>query len=313
MKIAVFGTGGVGGYYGGRLAQAGQDVVFIARGAHLEAIRREGLRVDSLEGDFLVQSANATDDPAHVGPVDLVIVGVKAWQVPEAGRAMRPLVGPDTLVMPLQNGVEAPFQLAEVLGREHVIGGLCYLVTFVAAPGHIRHAGMKPYLAFGELDNRPPDRCQKILGAFTAAGLHAEVLNDIHSAMWMKFLFIASLSGVGAVTRAPVGVTRTVPETRRLLRQAITEIHLVARARRIALPDDAVESVLAKLDGLPPAATASMQRDIMDGRPSELESQSGAVVRLGSEADVETPVHAFMYASLLPFELRARGTVQFPS
>jgi 2-dehydropantoate 2-reductase len=311
MRIAVFGTGAVGGYFGGRLAQASEDVVFIARGAQLRALRDQGLRVDSIAGDFVVQPAQATDDPAHAGVVDMVLVGVKAWQVPEVAQAMRPLVGPETFVVPLQNGVEAPSQLAAVLGAEHVLGGLCRIVSLVVEPGHVRHAGLEPYVAFGELDNRPSQRAQRLREAFARAGVAAEISPDIQVAMWEKFLFIASFSGVGAVTRAPAEVLRSLPETRQMLEQAMHEVLAVAGAHEIALPREAIPKAMALIDGLPPGGTASMQRDIVGGRRSELESQNGAVVRLGQEVDVETPLHAFIYHSLLPLELRARGRVQF--
>jgi 2-dehydropantoate 2-reductase len=312
MHIAVFGTGAVGGYFGGRLAQAGEEVIFIARGEHLQALRSHGLQVDSIKGDFLVQPVQATDDPAQVGVVDVVLVGVKAWQVPEAAQAMRPMVGSDTFIVPLQNGVEAPAQLAAVLGAQHVLGGLCKIISFTLGPGHIRHAGIEPYVAFGELDNQASERAERLRQAFArAAGVTVEIPPDIQAAMWDKFLFIASFSGVGAVTRAPAGVLRNVPETRQLLEQAMREIFAVARAREIALSDDIVGQTMAVVDGLPPDGTASMQRDIMEGHPSELASQNGAVVRMGQEAGVAIPLHRFIYNSLLPLELRARGQVQF--
>jgi len=311
MRIAVLGTGAVGGYFGGRLAHAGEDVVFIARGAQLRALRERGLRVDSPAGDFVVRPVQATDDPAQVGPVDAVLVGVKAWQVTEAARAMLPLVGPATFVVPLQNGVEAPDQLAAVLGAEHVLGGLCRIVSLVVGPGHVRHAGLEPYVALGELDNRPSQRAARLRQALVRAGVTAEIPPDIRVALWEKFLFIASFSGVGAVTRAPAGVLRELPETRRMLEQAMREILAVARAKDIALPEESIPRTMALVENLPPDGTASMQRDIMAGRPSELESQSGAVVRLGREMGVATPLHAFIYYSLLPLELRARGPVQF--
>jgi 2-dehydropantoate 2-reductase len=311
MRIAVFGTGGVGGYFGGRLAQAGEEVIFIARGAHLKALRAHGLRVDSLKGDFVVHPTHATDDPAQVGAVDAVLVGVKAWQVSEAAQAMPPLVGPETFVIPLQNGVEAPSQLTAILGAEHVLGGLCSIISFVAGPGHIRHVGAEPYIAFGELSHRSGVRAERLRQAFARAGVHVEIPPDIQSAMWEKFLFIAAWGGVGAVTRAPVGVVRSVPETRRMMEEAMHEIFAVARARKVSLTDESIRKGMSFIDNLQPGATASMQRDIMEGRPSELEAQNGAVVRLGHEAGVPTPVHAFVYHSLLPSELRARGTLQF--
>ena len=307
MRIAVFGTGAVGGYFGGRLAQAGEDVVFIARGGQLRALQAHGLRVDSIKGDFALSPVQATDDPAQVGVVDAVIMGVKTWQVPEAARAMRPLVGPETFVVPLENGVEAPDQLAAVLGAKHVLGGLCRIVSFVVGPGHVRHAGLEPYVALGEVDNRPSERAERLRDAFTQAGVNAEIPPDIRVAMWEKFLFIASFSGVGAVTRAPAGVMRELPETRQMLDQAMREVLAVAHARGVALPEESIPRTFALVDGLPPGGTASMQRDVMAGRPSELESQNGAVVRLGREVGVATPLHAFIYHSLIPMELQARG------
>lgn len=310
MRIAVFGTGSVGGYFGGRLAQAGEEVVFIARGAHLTAIQNKGLRVESPKGDFIIQPAQATDDPASVGKVDAILVGVKAWQVPEAATGMQPMVGENTFVVPLQNGVDAPYQLSMVLGVDNVLGGLCRISAMIAEPGLIRHAGIEPYIAFGELDRHASRRCEQLRAAFERAGVWAEVPSDIQSAMWEKFVFIAAMSGIGAVTRMPVGNFRSIPETRRMLVDALQETVDVALGRGIGAPANLMTKTLDMIDGLPPGATASMQRDIMEGRPSELDSQNGAVVRLGHEAGVPTPVHAFLYASLLPQELQARRQIE---
>ncbi len=312
MRIAVFGAGAVGGYFGGRLAEAGDEVIFIARGAHLQAMRDHGLRVDSPKGDFVVQPAQATPDPAQVGAVDVVLVGVKAWQVPEAAQAMRPLIGQNTFVVPLQNGVEAPAQLSAVLGAQHVVGGFCRVGSLIVGPGHIRHLGVDPFVAFGELDGHVSKRVEQLHQAFArAVGVTVEIPSDIQAAMWEKFLFIAPYSGVGAVSRAPAGVLREVPETRHLLEEAMREVYAVARARRIALSEDIIGKAMAFVDRLPPDGTASMQRDIIEGRPSELASQNGAVVRLGREAGVATPVHGFIVRSLWPLELRARGGLEF--
>ncbi len=286
MRIAIFGSGGVGGYFGGRLALAGQDVTFIARGEHLRALRSTGLRVDSIKGDFTVSPVLASNDPAQVRNVDVIVLGVKAWQIGEAANAIAPMLGPATFVLPLQNGVEAFETLAAVLGRDRVLGGLCKIVSYVVGPGHIQHAGFEPFVAFGE--------------------------PDIQAAVWNKFLFIAGFSGVGAVTQSPAGVLRSVPQTRALMEQAMREIYEVAKARGIRLPDDSVNQALASLDSLPENAMSSMQRDIMAHRPSELESQNGAVARLGREAGIETPANSFLYASLLPLEMRALGELQFP-
>jgi 2-dehydropantoate 2-reductase len=311
MRIAIFGAGGVGGYFGGRLAQAGHSIAFIARGAHLEAMRRDGLTLESPAGDFHLRPVEATDSPAAVGPVDAVLVCVKAWQVADAARAMAPLLGPETFVVPLENGVEAADRLAAVVGAERVVGGLCRLMSYVAAPGRIRHAAVAPSLDVGERDGRPSERVAALVRAFTGAiGVAVRVPDDIEAAVWTKFLFIAPFSGVGAVTRLPAGAFRAVPETRALLRAAMQEVFDLARARGVRLRPDAVDRTLGFVDALPEESTASMQRDLLEGRPSELEDQIGAVVRLARAAGLAVPVHQLLYAGLLPGELRARAAIR---
>ncbi len=311
MRIAIFGAGAVGGYFGGRLSQAGEDVIFIARGEHLNAMLAQGLRVDSINGNFAVQPVQATDDPSKTGVVDMVLLAVKAWQVFEAATAIRPMIGPETFVLPLQNGLEAPAQLSEVLGDQHVLGGLCGLFCYVAEPGHIVHAGSDPFVKFGELDNHRSRRIGLLLDSFKKAGVNAEIAPDIQVAMWMKFLLITVWSGMGAATRSPVGIWRSLPETRRMAEKGLLEIIAVAKARNVLLPEEALQTTMAIYDALVPQSTASLQRDVMQGRPSELEAQIGAVVRFGQETDVATPVCTYIYHSLLPMELRARGQVQF--
>jgi len=312
MRIAVFGTGAVGGYFGGRLAQSGEEVIFIARGNHLQAMKDNGLKIDSINGDFIVQSVQATANPEEIGIVDMVLVGVKAWQVPDAAVAIKSMVGQQTFVLPLQNGVEAPSQLAAVLGQEHILGGLCGLISYIAAPGHICHAGANPFIRFGELDNRPSDRVDWLRKAFEqTSGITVNVPSDIHVAMWQKFVLIAAWSGMGAITRAPVGIFRSQPGTRQMLERTIFEVYDVARARGIDLAEDVLVKTVEFLDALPTEGTASMQRDIMNGKPSELEMQNGAVVRLGKDVGVETPVNSFIYNSLLPMEMRARDQIIF--
>jgi 2-dehydropantoate 2-reductase len=311
MRIAIWGAGSVGGYFGGRLAQAGEDVIFMARGEHLNAMLAHGLQVDSINGDFLVQPIQATDDPSKIGQVDMVLVGVKAWQVMEAAEAMRPMIGPETIVLPLQNGIEAPVQLSQALGKQRVLGGLCGLFCYLAGPGHIVHAGMNPFVKFGELDNRRSQRVELLSDTFIKAGVKAEIPPDIQVALWMKFLLITVWSGLGAVTRSPVGVWRSLPETRKMAERGLQEIITLAAARNISLPDEALQTTMTIYDGLVPQSTASLQRDVMEGRPSELEAQIGAVVRFGLESNVATPLHTFIYHSLLPMELRARGRLQF--
>jgi 2-dehydropantoate 2-reductase len=312
MRIGIFGSGGVGGYFGGRLAEAGEDVRFVARGAHLAAMRERGLRVTSLAGDFLVHPVRVSDDPRALGEVDVVLVAVKAWQVSEAAEALGPMLGRATFVVPLQNGIEAPDILAATLGQDRVLGGLCRIIAWAEEPGHIRHAGVAPSVTFGELDSTGSPRAEALRAAFARArGVRAEIAPDVRAAMWEKFLFIAATSGVGALTRAPVGIIRSQPETRALLTQALAEIHAVALAQGIALPADAVETTLTFVDALPADGTMSMQRDVIEGRPSELEAQIGAVVRLGEASGVPVPLHRTIYAALLPLERRARGEIGF--
>lgn len=312
MRIAVLGSGAVGGYFGGRLAEAGEDVQFVARGEHLAALRERGLRVTSVDGDFAIRPASVTDDLSGLRSADVVLLGVKAWQVSQAAEAMRPFVSGSTFVVPLQNGIEAPEQLAEVLGPGRVVGGLCRIIAYLDGPGHIRHAGAAPYVAFGELDGTVSARVSELRRAFSRArGLTVEVPPDIRAAMWDKFVFIAALSGVGAVTRAPIGVIRSQPESRRLLEQALQEIYAVAAGHGVTLPADTVQKILAYIDTMPADGTASMQRDVIHGRPSELEAQVGAVVRLGERRGVAVPVHRLIYAALLPLERRARGELEF--
>jgi 2-dehydropantoate 2-reductase len=309
MRIAIFGAGSVGGYFGGRLAQAGEDVIFIARGEHLRAMQAHGLRVDSIKGDFLIQPVQATDDPRRVGEVDMALLCVKAWQVPEAAEALAPMLGEETGVIFLGNGVDAPYQLVPVLGAKHVLGGLTRISVAIAAPGHIRHVGIEPYVAFGEMDGSTSPRVEKLRQAFERAGVNVSVPGDILAAMWEKFIFIAAISGVGAVTRVPAGLLRSVPETRAMLQAAIDEVVQVAHARGVVLAEDIGARTLAFIDSMAPGVTASMQRDIMEERPSELGAQNGAVMRMGLEAGVPTPTHTFIYSSLLPQELKARGEI----
>src|SRR5262245_27818536 len=307
MRIGIYGTGGAGGHFGARLAKAGEDVVFIARGEHLAAIRRDGLVVETDAGEIRVQPARATENPADAGPVDVVLLGVKTWQVEDAARRMEPMLGPETFVVPLQNGVEAADQLVGVLGPERVVGGLCATFSWISAPGRIRSLGQVHSLRFGELDRRPSERTEALQKVFEHGSIRATVPPDIHVSLWEKFLFVVPFGGVGAVTRVPIGATRALPETRRMLWRAMEEIHATGRARGVALPDNAVEKGMGFLDSLDPTGTTSLQRDITEGRPSELEAWNGAVVRLGREAGVRTPTHEFLYASLLPLERRARG------
>jgi 2-dehydropantoate 2-reductase len=307
VRIAVVGAGGVGGYFGARLVQAGEEVVFLARGAQLEALRSSGLTIESPRGNAALGPQRASSDPAELGSADVVLLCVKTWQLADTLPTLRPMLGAETCVVPFQNGVEAAEQLTAVLGRAPVLGGVAKIVAYRAGPGRIRDLGGPTAAAFAELDNRPSPRVERLRDAFRRAGLEVETPADIHAAVWSKFLFVATAGGVGAVARMPIGVLRRIPETRGLLETGMAEIAALARARGVRLPDDIVSRTMAFVETLPPDGTASLQRDIAEGRRSELDAWSGAVVRLGGDARVPTPVHAFLYSSLLPAELRARG------
>ena len=312
MRIAVFGAGGVGGYFGGRLAQSGQDVSFIARGQHLEALKTTGLKVNSIAGNFEITGFQACEKPQDVGIVDYILCCVKAWQVPAAAKAMKPMIGEHTLVIPLQNGVEAPNQLIEVLGKDKVLGGLCALIAFKAGNGHIKHIGANPLIRFGRLDKQADPRVNQLSEIFNRCeGVKSSIPDDIVVAMWQKFILISAWSGIGAVTQAPIGTILKLQETREMLVEAINEIYLTGKAQGVDLADNSVEKTMTTLQSFPANSTTSMQRDIAEGKPSELDVQTDAVVRLAKEVGVDTPVNRFILHSLRPLELRARGAIRF--
>jgi 2-dehydropantoate 2-reductase len=305
MRIAIVGAGAVGGYFGSQLVAADTEVVFLARGTTLQALQEKGLRVESPDGNLNLR-VEATDDPAAIGEVGAVMIAVKAWQVPEVAELIRPLVGDRTAVLPLQNGVEAADQLAEVYGDDRVLGGMCRIVAVRIAPGHVRHLGVEPFIALGDLGGKPNQLAEELLAVLSNADIWSRIPFDIRSSIWQKMLFIAPVSGVGAVTRADIGTMRSIAEIRELLQQAMSEICAVAAAKRITLRDDAIERTMSFLDSMEADATTSMQRNLVEGNPSELEALNGAVVRIGRSLGVDTQVHRFLYASLLPAERAAR-------
>ena len=298
MRIAVLGAGGIGGYFGGRLAGGGHQVSFLARGAHLQAIRENGLQVESVRGDFVVPDAVATDDPGQVGPVDLVLLAVKTWQLDDAIGLLPPLLGPHTAVLTTQNGVEAPDQVAGVVGRPSVLPGIAKIFAMIAAPGRIRHGGGPASLSFAEWDDVPSARVEDLREAFTAAGIATPAPDGIWSELWAKFLFVVPLGGLGAALDATVGELRDTPAHRQLLEDAMREIEAVARANEVTLPTRVVPRTMAFVDQQPAEATTSLQRDLLAGHPSELDAWTGAVVRLGAQADVPVPLHRLLMAVL---------------
>ncbi len=307
MRIAVVGAGAIGGFFGARLAAAGHEVHFVARGATLAALEESGIELESPMGYLRLRPVALTDDPAAIGPVELVVVAVKAWQVPGVAPRLAPLLGTGTAVLPLQNGVEAADQLAAALGPEPVLGGVCKVIVLKTAPHRVRHVGVEPIVELGELGRPPAERVRRVARAFADAGARVATPDDVLLAIWAKFLFICAVSGVGAVTDKTLGELRSDRETRATVEAAMREIVAVAAARGVALAPDVVERTMAFLDTLPAAGTTSMQRDLLEGRPSELEAQNGAVVRLGAAAGVSTPVHSAIYERLRPLEARHRA------
>jgi 2-dehydropantoate 2-reductase len=306
MHIVVFGAGGIGGYFGGRLAHAGEKVTFIARGEHLQSMLANGLQVKSFMGDFSIHPVTATDDPSTIKDVDVILMCVKAWQVPAAAKAVLSILSSETFVVPLENGIEAPSQLCEILGREHVLGGLCGIFSHIASPGCIEHTGAEPWIAFSELDNHRSPRVQVIKQIFERAGVDVTIPRDINYALWQKLFFVSGFSAIGALTRVPVGSFRSMPGTREILEAAFKECYQVAWANGIHLPEEIIANTLVSIDAYPPDTISSLQRDIMDGSPSELEEQIGIIVRMGQTHNIPTPVYSFIYNSLLPLEKLAR-------
>ena len=311
MKIVVFGAGGVGGYFGGRLAQAGQDLTFIARGAHLNALMSNGLRVDSICGDFVVFPVCAHESTIGIGPFDVLIIATKSWQLEESIDQIRPLVSENTFILPLLNGVEHIDVLRSAFGVDRVIGGLCRISAFVEGPGHIKHVAVgDPVIEFGVLESRGGSSevvVDSLLEAFRCArGVQAVKPNDTLAALWGKFVLMSGISGVGAMTQQSIGEYRSNPATRALLVAAMQESVAIGRARGINLGYNIINDILRIVDVTEAHMKASMHRDIESGKPSELEAQTGAAVRLGRAAGIATPTHNSIYAALLPLESAAR-------
>jgi 2-dehydropantoate 2-reductase len=306
MKIAIIGTGGVGGYYGGLLAQAGQDVTFIARGTHLQAIRDRGLQIKSVLGDFTVSPAKATDKPSQVGPVDFILFATKTYQTDETAKLIKPIVGKDTTVVSLQNGIDAADRIGAVIGMEHMLGGATWLSAAVEAPGVIGQYSQFRRIAIGEFSGQTTRRLKDIYDALQAAGATVEISDNIIKVLWTKFVFIASVSAMGSLTRVTFGEYRSVPETRAVLIDALSEVAAVADAKGVSLDADVVSKTLAFIDGSAPGIKPSMQRDVESGKRSELESMIGVVVRMGMQYKVPTPVMQLAYAMLKPGELKAQ-------
>jgi len=307
MKIAIMGTGGVGGYYGGLLAQAGHEVTFIARGAHLSALLEKGLQVRSVFGDFRVSPVSATDHPAQAGPVELVIVTTKTYHTDDAAHLIKPMVGPDTMVVSFQNGGDAADRIGQIMGMEHLLGGATWLSAAIEEPGVIGQYSQFRRIAVGELDGKITPRAENLREVFQSTGATGELVPNIEQVLWTKFVFISAISALGGLTRVTMGEYRDVPEARAVLTEAIREVVAVAQTKEVALAPDIVSSTLQFIDGSAANIKPSMQRDLEAGRMSELESRVGVVVRLGAKSGAATPGINLAYAVLKPGEVKARS------
>ena len=307
MKIAIMGTGGVGGYYGGLLAKHGHDVTFISRGGHLKAIQENGLLIKSVHGDFIINPAQATNDPAEIGPVDLVVFCTKTYATNEAAHHAKPLVGTNTTVISLQNGIDATERIGDVVGVEHLIGGSTWISSAVEAPGVIKQVSQFRRVVMGELDGRVSTRIKAVHKAFEETGIDAELTKNILKVLWTKFVFISAASSLGSLTRLTMGEYRSVPETRKMIANLMKEVEAVARAQGIELDDDVVQKSLDFIDKAAPSIKPSMQLDVAAGRLTELESMVGVIGRKGRALGVSTPTADMVYAALLPIDLKARG------
>lgn len=299
MHIAVMGTGGVGGYFGGRLAEAGEDVSFIARGAHLEALTTRGLRIHSPKGDLHLPRVRASADPAALGKADVVLFTVKMYDVASAAEFIRPLISPDTVVITLQNGVEAVEMVSEAVGRAQVAGGVAYVAAVISEPGVIKHTALDK-LIFGELNGGVSERLMRFKQACDRTNFQSELSQRIEVDLWSKFSRLSVFSGMTSVTRSPIGVLRSDPELFAMLKAACEETVAVGRAKGVPLPDTVMSEILEMVNNLPFQAKASMLEDLERGKRLELPWLSGAVVRLGQEVGVQTPIHRFIATVLRP-------------
>lgn len=304
MKIVMMGSGGVGGLIGARLAHVGCDVSFVARGAHLAAMRQHGLKLESVVGTVHLPTVRVTDDPATLGPADLVIFSVKLWDTEAAARQILPLIGPDTGVLSLQNGVKKDDILRPIVGEKSLMGGVAYMGTAISRPGVIQHTGTMQRVVFGEYDGRRSKRAEALLEYCRKAGIDASISDDIRRTIWEKFAFLVGMAAVTATIRLPIGPIREHPLTRRFYQDAIAEAAAVGRALGVRLPENFAEERMAFVDTLPATMTASLHHDLERGNPLEVEWLSGSVVELGASVGVPTPVHRAVRDILI---LHAKG------
>lgn len=305
MKIAIIGTGAVGGYFGGKMVQAGYDVSFLARGENLIALQKNGLIVKSIKGDFKISKIKATNNIKEIGKVDLIILGVKAWQISEVANDLNAIMKDETTILPLQNGVLAIEELNKNINKKHILGGLCRIISMMEAPGIINHIGVEPTIEFGEVDNKQTEQLTKIKEIFDKSGIKSKISEDIQSDLWKKFIAIC-VSGLLAVSKTTYGELREIKETRQMMIDLLTEIYTLSQKIGIKIESDFVDKTVSFIDSFPYGSTSSLTRDVLEGKPSEIEYQNGTVVRLGLKYEVDTPINRFVYNTILPMELKAR-------
>jgi 2-dehydropantoate 2-reductase len=305
MRIAVVGAGGVGGGFGAALAKAGADVTFIARGAHLAAMKSQGLKIQGGRGETHLVPTKATENSAEIGPVDIVLFCVKLWDVESAGEAIKPLVGPDTAVIPLQNGIDAAERLIPILGPKAVMGGVAQISASIVAPGVIQQVGTFMRMIFGELDGKRSKRAEDFFALCQKAGFDVTLSEQILTDLWMKFILLACNASITAATRQPLGKLREDPDLRPIMMAAFQETIDIGRAKGVTLPADALAKIFDFVGHAPPAMKASMALDLERGNRLELPWLGGKVVELGRQLKIPTPVHGVMYAVLKPYIMGA--------
>lgn len=304
MKILVVGSGGVGGYFGGKLAKAGFDVTFVARGTHLRAMQTNGLTVKSILGDFEIPTVKATDHLGAIADCDLVILAVKAWQVSALALELKDVISRNAVILPLQNGVMAYEELRVHIPERNLLNGLCKIFSKIESPGVISHFGITPTILFGEMDNALSARVLRIKEILDSAGIYSEVPPDIRAETWKKFIPIC-VSGLLAITKTTYGELREISETRQMMIGLLNEIYNLSQKIGIEIEPGFVEKSVAVIDSYPYETTSSLTRDVWEGKPSEIEYQNGTVVRLGLQYGVDTPINRFVYSCILPMEHRA--------
>mgnify|MGYP005838537959 CR=1 FL=1 len=295
MKIGIIGAGGVGGYFGARLASSDNEVKFIARGKHLQAIKENGLKLKSINGDLHVNPVKISDNISDLSDCELIVLGTKAWQVKEVAPVLAKTLNSEAVILPLQNGVLAVDELKEYFASSQILGGLCMIFSSIEAPGVINHKGLEPSITFGEIDNTIKERTIRLKETLQDADITCNLSSDIEAALWKKFILIC-LSGLGAIANSGYGLIRETPETRQIIVDVLTEVSLIAKAKNVKLGNNIVQKSLNIVDTYPAESMSSLARDVLNGNFSEIEYQNGTIVRLGKELGIATPANRFVYS-----------------